>query len=404
VNDQLIIDNWTDHASIEDSGSIPLQLGQRYSIRLEFFENGGDASASLSWSTPAGFPKQIIPQTQLYPAQSTTPDPDFSHSAAPSAVTVNRGASASSTITITRAGGFAGPVALSASGLPAGVTATFTPASVTGASSTVTFTAATAAALGPASVTITGTGGGLTRTATINLTVSEITMADFSLTATTPAMTLNRGVSATGTIGVNRLGGFTGAVALSASGLPDGVTASFTPPSTTGAASLLTLAASSTATLGPVNITITGTSGALIRTTTINLTVGGGGGGGTGGVTITPLVNASGPWFNEEAVRVSNTGAITALTVTIAIQPTGGVGYSGMYNTIGGQILQSNSSTGTAITYQFTLAAGQTLGPGTNWLFSSQMNGTGMAHPTSGDTYTVTYTTGGVSYTQTGTF
>jgi hypothetical protein len=75
-----------------------------------------------------------------------------------------------------------------------------------------------------------------------------------------------------------------------------------------------------------------------------------------------------------------------------------------MYNTIGGQILQSNSSTGTTITYQFNLAAGQTLTPGTNRLFSAQMSGTGMVHPTSGDTYTVTYTTGGVSYTQTGQF
>jgi endoglucanase len=299
VNDQLLIDNWTDHASIEDSGSIPLQLGQRYSIRLEFYENGGDASASLSWSTPAGLAKQIIPQTQLYPAQST---PDFSFSADPSAVTLNPGASASSTIAIARTGNFSEPVALSAGGLPAGVTATFTPASVTGTSSTVTFTAATAATLGPASVTITGTSGVLTRTVTINLNAGEP------------------------------------------------------------------------------------------------------GGGGAGGVTITPLVNASGPWFNEEAVRVSNTDPISSLTVTIVIQRTGGVGYSGMYNTIGGQVLQSNSDTGTAITYQFTLAAGNSLGPGTNWQFSSQMNGTGMARSTNGDTYTVTYTTGGVSYTQTGQF
>jgi hypothetical protein len=148
---------------------------------------------------------------------------------------------------------------------------------------------------------------------------------------------------------------------------------------------------------------VTGTSGALSRTTTINLMVGEGG-GGTGGVTITPVINASGPWFNEQAVRVSNTGAITSLSVTIVIQRTGGVSFSGIYNTVGGQILQSNSSTGTTITYQFNLAAGQTLSPGTNRLFSAQMSGSGMAHPTSGDTYTVTYTTGGVSYTQTGQF
>jgi endoglucanase len=403
VDDQLIIDNWTDHAAIEDSGSIPLQLGQRYSIRLEFYENGGDATASLSWSTPAGIAKQIIPQTQLYPADSMPPTPDFSHSANPSAVTVNRGAGASSMITITRTGGFTGSVALSATGLPAGVTAVFTPASVTGMSSTVTFTASTAATLGPATVTITGTAGGLTRTSTINLTVSEPSTPDFALSASPSSLTVNRGASGTSTVTIARTGGFTGSVGFTASGLPAGVSATFAPVSSTGAGTTLTLAASSTATLGAAAVTVTGSGGGLSHTTTINLTVGVGG-GGTGGVTITPMINSSSPWFNEEAVRVSNTGAITALSVTIAIQRTGGVSFSGMYNTIGGQILQSNSSTGTTITYQFNLAPGQILNPGTNWLFSAQMSGTGMVHPTSGDTYTVTYTTGGVSYTQTGQF
>ncbi len=403
VDDQLIIDNWTDHAAIEDSGSIPLQLGQRYSIRLEFYEAGGDATASLSWSTPAGLAKQIIPATQLYPAQSVPPTPNFSHSANPSAVMVNRGASASSTITITRTGGFTGIVTLSAAGLPAGVTAGFTPGSVTESSSTVTFTASTAATLGPAVVTITGTGGGLTRTSTINLTVNDPATPDFALSATPSSMSINRGANGTSAVAIARTGGFAGSVAFSASGLPAGVTATFAPASSTGAGSTLTLAASGTATLGPSAVTVTGTGGGLTRTTTINLTVGEGG-GGTGGVTIAPVINASGPWFNEEAVRLTNTGAITSLSVTIVIQRTGGVGFSGMYNTIGGQILQSNSTTGTTITYQFSLAAGQTLSPGANRLFSAQMSGTGMVHPTAGDMYTVSYTTGGVSYTQTGQF
>jgi hypothetical protein len=128
-------------------------------------------------------------------------------------------------------------------------------------------------------------------------------------------------------------------------------------------------------------------------------------GGGTGGVTVTPLINASGPWFSEEALRVDNTGAaITALSVTITVQRTTGVGFNGQYNTIGGQVLQTNTVAATTITYQFTLAAGQTLGTGTNRLFAAQMTGSGTVHPTSGDTYTITYTTGGVSFTQTGHF
>jgi len=130
-----------------------------------------------------------------------------------------------------------------------------------------------------------------------------------------------------------------------------------------------------------------------------------GGGGGTGGVTVTPVINASGPWFSEEALRLDNPGgAITALSVTLTVQRTTGVGFNGQYNTVGGQVLQTNTVAATTITYQFTLAAGQTLGAGTNRLFAAQMTGSGTVHPTSGDTYTVTYTTGGVSFTQTGHF
>ncbi|NJO13487.1 MAG: hypothetical protein HC872_08505 [Gammaproteobacteria bacterium] len=86
------------------------------------------------------------------------------------------------------------------------------------------------------------------------------------------------------------------------------------------------------------------------------------------------------------------------------MQRTAGISHSGQYNTVGGQIAQSNSSTAAAITYQFTLGAGQSMSPGSNRTFAVQTGGTGTVHPTSGDTYTLTYTTGGVQRTQSGTF
>jgi hypothetical protein len=86
------------------------------------------------------------------------------------------------------------------------------------------------------------------------------------------------------------------------------------------------------------------------------------------------------------------------------VQRTAGISYSGQYNTVGGQVQQSNASTSTAVTYQFTLASGQTLSPGTNRTFAAQTSGTGTSHPTAGDTYTVIYTSGGVQRTQSGTF
>jgi hypothetical protein len=121
-----------------------------------------------------------------------------------------------------------------------------------------------------------------------------------------------------------------------------------------------------------------------------------------GGVTVTPVVASASGWYNEQQLRIANTAPVTALTATIVVQRTTGVSYSGMYNTAG--LTQSNSSTTSAITYTFTLPSGQTLGTSTSRTFAAQMGGTGTAHPVSGDTWTVTYTSGGVVRTQSGTF
>lgn len=126
--------------------------------------------------------------------------------------------------------------------------------------------------------------------------------------------------------------------------------------------------------------------------------------GGTGGVTVTPAVSANSPWFSEQQLKVSNTTALSALSITVVVQRTTGVSASGQYNTVGSQVTQGNSSTASAITYTFVLGSGISLSPGTNRTFAVQMNGSGTAHPTTGDTYSLTYTTGGQSYTQNGTF
>jgi pseudomonalisin len=95
---------------------------------------------------------------------------------------------------------------------------------------------------------------------------------DFSLAASPASLSIAQGSAGSSTISVTDLGGFTGAVTLSASGLPAGVTASFgTNPATS--TSVLTLTASTTATTGAATVTITGTSGTLTHTTSVSLTV-----------------------------------------------------------------------------------------------------------------------------------
>lgn len=72
VNGRLIIDNWVDQGFIEKSGTLTLSAGQRYDLRLEYYEQGGAAAIWLSWSSPRQ-PKEIIPPSQLFPASSSLP-------------------------------------------------------------------------------------------------------------------------------------------------------------------------------------------------------------------------------------------------------------------------------------------------------------------------------------------
>ncbi|HKV62229.1 MAG TPA: protease pro-enzyme activation domain-containing protein [Candidatus Acidoferrum sp.] len=96
----------------------------------------------------------------------------------------------------------------------------------------------------------------------------------FNLSAVPGSLTLVQGSSGSSTVTVSTFGGFSGSVSLTASGLPGGVTASFSPASTTGT-STLTLTAGKTAATGTGTVTITGTSGSLTNSTTISLTVNG---------------------------------------------------------------------------------------------------------------------------------
>jgi uncharacterized repeat protein (TIGR03806 family) len=72
VNGQLLVDEWVDQGPTEWGGSITLAAQQRYNIEMDYYENGGGASATLAWSSPSTS-KVIIPQTQLYPVTNPPP-------------------------------------------------------------------------------------------------------------------------------------------------------------------------------------------------------------------------------------------------------------------------------------------------------------------------------------------
>jgi hypothetical protein len=107
--------------------------------------------------------------------------------------------------------------------------------------------------------------------------------ADFSMSASPASVSIPQGTSGTSTISTSISGGFNAAVALSASGLPTGATASFSPTSIAApgsGSSTMTIIAGASTPAGTYSITVTGTGGGVTHTTTVSLTVTTSGGGG----------------------------------------------------------------------------------------------------------------------------
>ncbi|MCI0513840.1 glycoside hydrolase family 3 C-terminal domain-containing protein, partial [candidate division KSB1 bacterium] len=48
--DQLLIDNWGNHGMLAKSAVVRLEAGKQYEVRIELYENGGDAGVILSWN------------------------------------------------------------------------------------------------------------------------------------------------------------------------------------------------------------------------------------------------------------------------------------------------------------------------------------------------------------------
>ncbi|MBE9010436.1 DUF4347 domain-containing protein [Pseudanabaenaceae cyanobacterium LEGE 13415] len=74
VNGQQVINSFINQAATERTGSVSLVAGQRYDIRMEYFENAGSASARLAWAGP-GIAKQVVPQSQLFSTITPPPTP-----------------------------------------------------------------------------------------------------------------------------------------------------------------------------------------------------------------------------------------------------------------------------------------------------------------------------------------
>ena len=104
----------------------------------------------------------------------TTPTPSFQLSTSASSVSFAQGSSGTVAVNVTVSGGFNSAVAFSAGTLPSGLTAAFTPSNLaapgSGAAS-LKISSAASATPGTYNISITSTGGGLTRTVPLSVTI-----------------------------------------------------------------------------------------------------------------------------------------------------------------------------------------------------------------------------------------
>jgi general secretion pathway protein G len=108
----------------------------------------------------------------------------------------------------------------------------------------------------------------------------------------------------------------------------------------------------------------------------------------------------------QERLDFTNQSSITALTITINVAQTTGVTYNSEFNSFPGGALSENATTsGGLITYTYTLNSGQTIPAHySGGQVGAQWSGTGSVRVTSGDTWSVVSTSGGITSTLTGTF
>jgi hypothetical protein len=194
---------------------------------------------------------------------------------APGTLDLAAGASGTVTVTVTRSGGFAGAVNLAVTGLPTGVTMAAAAIAAGATSATLTVQAAAATAAATSTVTVTGSASGVSNaTGTFSLAITASAAGGFTLALSPTSLTVPQGSSGTTTVTITKTAPFTGAVALSATGLPSGVTAAFDPSSVTGGTSTLTLTASGSAATGSHTITVRGAgTGVSDQSATLALTV-----------------------------------------------------------------------------------------------------------------------------------
>ena len=208
---------------------------------------------------------------------STAPSPSLTLTASTASLSFPPGQNQQLTVSVATGGGFNSAVSLAVSGMPTGITATLssTKTAAPGAGTVaVALSVAKTAAYGSYTLTINATGGNLTSTTTVQLTVQSA--GTFTFTPNTNYLSVGQTNSMNMQVTASAQSGFNAAVAFSATGLPTGVNAAFSPASVTltGTSVIaVTFSAAKSATAGVYGVTIAASGGGMSKTIPLNLTI-----------------------------------------------------------------------------------------------------------------------------------
>jgi uncharacterized membrane protein len=351
---------------------------------------GFDAVTGFDIVTGWGSPNGPTTFNTLAP---TSTNANFSMASSPATLSLTPGGQKTSSISVSALHGFNAATNLavvvpgtgSPSYAPAGLSASLSANSISAGGGPVTLTVSTTNATpgGTYVIAVVGTSGSLTQVAYVT-----VELPAFVGLSAAPAggISLSQGGTANATITITTINGFNGSISLSASGLPSGVTAAFTPVNST--TSTVTFSASATATLtgagNPTAVTITGSSaGSSSQSTSVNL-----------------FVNPAATGGSDTAVDLSsayNDYAFYADSAESTITPTNsldGVGYVYSANILGSGL----DLNGAQFTFGPANQANAVYGTGTSITLpagaytSLRLLATGIEGNQASQTVTVTYT------------
>jgi hypothetical protein len=370
----------------------PIGLGTSYNTDFHDITSGNNANQgptsynaiagydlATGWGSPNG--QGLI--DALTPVSSA---PYYTLSATPSTVAIPTEGSGTSTIQLTSGNGFAGAVTLSAVlvGPSSGVTASFSPATVTGSGSSTLTISITGPTPANFQVVVTGTSaatGVLTQPAYVT-----IATPGFGLSSSPNTIYLNQKATTTSTLAVTPENGFGGDATFSVSGLPNGVSASFNPASSSGTSTMTLTAAGSAQTTTGMQFAVTGTSGIAAQTTQPTIVVSAATGTGGSGIPVN-LASA----YNLNGIYTD--GATSATN-----------GLDGDGNAYSSELLTANRilngvqfNFGPANAPDAVQGSGQTINLPAGQFTTLQLLGTGVNGHQAAQLFAVTYTDGTTS-------